>query len=88
MLLAIYKYYANSMNDASSSVFMSIGGFTKFLKEAGLIAIDSNEKLVNYKLEFPFNLTLTTKAKFSKTVEHGKSHNNMFNTFSSYKHVI
>lgn len=88
MLLAVYKNFANSVNDAFSSVFMTIGGFTKFLKEAGLIAIDSSEKLVNYKLEFPFNLTLTTKAKFSNTLQPGKTgNNNIINTFSSYKNV-
>ena len=88
MLLVVYKYYANSMNDASSSVFMTIGGFTKFLKAAGLIAIDTHEKLVNYKLEFPYNLTLTTKSKFSNTLQHGEASNNNRNkNFSSDKHV-
>jgi len=88
MLLSIYKYYSNSLNDASSSVFMTIGGFTKFLKEAGLISVDSNEKLVNYKLEFPFNLTLTAKTKFSNTMQYRKDlFNNKLNTFVNFQNV-
>ncbi len=87
ILLSVYKYYSNSLNDASSSVFMTIGGFTKFLREASLITIDNNEKIVNYKLEFPFNLTLTTKAKFSGSLKSGVGYNTM-NNFHSFKKVI
>lgn len=86
ILLSVYKYYSNSLNDASSSVFMTIGGFTKFLREASLIAIDNNEKIVNYKVEFPFNLTLTTKAKFSESHKSGIGYNT-FNNLNSLKKV-
>lgn len=89
MLLALYKYYANIVNDASTNVFMTIGGFTKFLKDAALVNIDNNEKHVNYKLEFPFNLTLTAKTKFSSTMQIRNELNyNKFNTFNNYKKVI
>jgi len=66
---------------------MNIGGFTKFLREVGLIAMDTNEKIVNYKLEFPFNLTLSTKAKFSNTMKAG-NYNNTLNNLPYFNNVI
>lgn len=84
MLLTIYKYYSSNINDPTSAIFMTIGGFTKFLREAGLIFIDNSEKIVNYKIKFPFNLTLASKGKSLRS----SAKNNLFNNTHSNFNVI
>ena len=68
ILISIFKYYSNLFSDSSYSVFLNLNGFTRLLKDCGLLCIEDLEREESLNYNFPFNVCIKNKITRNNSV--------------------